>query len=87
MSGFQYLVDDEIGFVAKVCNIPTIGVRHNKYSSALGTIKYFDDKLTLRGKTYNMFSDEESSDLVNTQRKMSMNDNILSKVFGHFFDS
>ena len=87
MSGFQYLVDDEFGFVAKVCNIPTIGVRHNKYSSALGTIKYFDDKLTLRGKTYNMFSDEESSDLVNTQRKMSMNDNILSKVFGHFFDS
>lgn len=87
MSGFQYLVDDEFGFVAKVCNIPTIGVRHNKYSSALGTIKYFDDKLTLRGKTYNMFSDEESSELVNTQRKMSMNDNILSKVFGHFFDS
>ena len=87
MSGFQYLIDEEFGFVAKVCNIPQIGVRHNKYSSCLGTIKYFDDKLTLRGKTYNMFSDGDSNELVNTQKKMSMNDNILSKVFGHFFDS
>ena len=87
MSGFQYLIDEEFGFVAKVCNIPLIGVRHNKYSSSLGSIKYFDDKLTLRGKTYNMFSDGDSNELVNTQKKMSMNDNILSKVFGHFFDS
>ena len=87
MSGFQYLIDEEFGFVAKVCNIPQIGVRHNKYSSCLGTIKYFDEKLTLRGKTYNMFSDVDSNELVNTQKKMSMNDNILSKVFGHFFDS
>ena len=34
-----------------------------------------------------MFSDGDSNELVNTQKKMSMNDNILSKVFGHFFDS
>lgn len=87
MSGFQYLIDEEFGFVAKVCNIPLIGIRHNKFSSCLGTIKYFDDKLTLRGKTYNMFNDDDFNDLLNTQHKMSMNDNILSKVFGHFFDS
>ena len=87
MSGFQYLIDEEFGFVAKVCNIPYIGIRHNRYSSCFGTIKYFDDKLTLRGKTYNMFSDDDSNELINVQRKMSMNDNILSKVFKHFFDS
>ena len=87
MSGFQYLIDEEFGFVAKVCDIPLIGVRHNKYSSCLGTIKYFDDKLTLRGKTYNMFNDEEFDELLNKDKKMNMNDNILSKVFGHFFDS
>ena len=34
-----------------------------------------------------MFNDEEFDELLNKDKKMNMNDNILSKVFGHFFDS
>lgn len=59
LSGFQNLCDEEFGFVCKVCNITTLGARHNKYSSSLGIIRYFNDKLDLRGKKYNMFTKEE----------------------------
>ena len=59
LAGFQYLVDQEFGFVAKVGNIIVPGIRHNKFSSSFGAIKYFNDKLNLRDKHYNMFTKEE----------------------------
>ncbi len=63
LAGFQYLVEQEFGFVAKVGNITTPGIRHNKYSSCLGIIKYFNGKLDLRDKRYSMFTDEEIEEL------------------------
>ena len=63
-----------------------MGVRHNKYSSSLGSCIYFDDKLSLRGKTYNMVNDEEKNNLVQIDSEMSSNNNIIGRVFGHFFD-
>jgi hypothetical protein len=87
MAGFQYLVEQEFGFVAKVCNISTMGVRHNKYSSCYGITKYFDDKLKLRGKHYNMISKEDSETLLSTDSSLTTNDKMLGKVFGHFFDN
>lgn len=87
MAGFQYIVDDEFGFIAKVCNITNMGIRHNKYSSLLGTIKYFEDKLSLRGKTYNMFTNDDINDLKSINQKLTANENIIGKVFGHFFDN
>ena len=87
LAGFSYLVEEEFGSLAKVCNISTMGVRHNKYSSTLGVIKYFDDKLALRGKSYNMLNSEDIDSLVSTQQKLANNDNIIGKVFGHFFDN
>ena len=88
MAGFQSIVDDEFGFVAKVCNIQTIGVRHNKYSSALGVVKYFDDKLTLRNKVFNMVDDQDIESLIKkTKVPTAENDeNIMNKLFRHFFD-
>ena len=87
LAGFVYLVDEQFGAMAKVCNISTMGLRHNKYSSVYGVVKYFDDKLALRGKSYNMIDSEEFDDLISSQQKMINTDNIIGKVFGHFFDS
>ena len=64
-----------------------MGIRHNKYSSTLGVIKYFDDKLALRGKSYNMLNSDDIESLVSTQQRLTSNDNIIGKVFGHFFDN
>lgn len=86
LAGFSYLVDEEFGAMAKVCNISIIGIRHNKYSSALGAVKYFDDKLALRGKSYNMFTGSDIENLVSVQQRVTSN-SIIGKVFGHFFDN
>lgn len=87
LAGFSYLIDEEFGAIAKVCNISIVGMRHNKYSSTLGVVKYFDDKLSLRGKSYDMLTSEDIDNLVSSQQKMINNDNIIGKVFGHFFDN
>ena len=87
LAGFSYLIEEEFGSLAKVCNISTMGIRHNKYSSTLGIVKYFDDKLSLRGKSYNMLNNEDIESLISTGQKLTNNDNIISKVFGHFFDN
>ena len=87
MSAFSYLVEQEFGFVAKVCNLKALGVRHNMYSSCFGITKYFDDKLALRGKNYHMVSEEDVDALVSADTNTVVNESIISKVFGHFFDS
>lgn len=87
LAGFQYIVENVFELKAKVCNIPVMGIRHNKYSSAFGVVKYFDDKLTLRGKSYSMISESDRQHLITTNKKVATNDNIVNKVFGHFFDN
>ena len=87
LAGFSYLVEQEFGFVAKVCNMPVIGVRHNKYSSCFGAIKYFHEKLALRGTECEMISREDEKELTNVSTNQIDNENMISKVFGHFFDN
>jgi len=87
LAGFQYLVEQEFGFVAKVCKISTMGIRHNKYSSCYGVTKYFDDKLNLRGKHCDMISREDIETLLSIDSTSVTNESLLSKVFGHFFDN
>ena len=66
MNGFANLAEKEFGFVANVINIPTMGIRHNKYSSCYGVIRYFNEKLSLRGKEYKMFSKEEIEEMLSS---------------------
>ena len=85
MACFNTIVEQEFGFVAKVCNIKTMGIRHNKFSSCYGITKYFDDKLSLRGKDYQMITKEDHDTLLSIDSNIT-NENMLSKVFGHFLD-
>ena len=86
IASFPILVEQEFGFVAKVCNVNTMGVRHNKYSSCYGITKYFDDKLSLRGKEYKMIEKEDIDTMLSIDSGIT-NESMLSKVFGHFFDN
>jgi cell division protein FtsA len=85
ISCFSNIVEQEFGFVAKVCNIPYMGIRHNKFSSCYGITKYFDDKLSLRGKDYQMITKEDHNTMLSIDSNIT-NENMLSKVFGHFLD-
>ncbi len=87
LAGFQNVVDDEFGFIAKIGEIKTMGIRHNKFSSSYGVIQYFDDKLALRGKTYNMVDNADIDKMTSTDKEMTKNENMISKVFSHFFDN
>lgn len=87
LAGFQYITDDVFGIKARVCNITTMGIRHNKYSSVLGIIKYFDNKLALRGKSVNMLSEASINNLIAINESKDSNDNIINKVFGRFFEN
>ena len=64
-----------------------MGVRHNKYSSVLGLLKYYDDKLSLRGKQDSMFTKYDADLLLKEKKEEVSNERIINKVFGHFFDN
>ncbi len=87
MAHFQYIADDVFGKCAIIGNIKVIGVRDNRYSSALGNIVYFIDKLKLRQKEYSMFSREDAEELSSTKKSLIniSNDSMLGKVFGYFW--
>lgn len=57
--GFNYIVETVLGLSAFVIPDSILGVRNNKYSSAAGLIKYYDQKMKLRDKKYSMFNDEQ----------------------------
>lgn len=86
MAGFQYLLDITFGEMAKTLNIKTMGIRHNKYSSASGITKYFHEKMNLRGKKYSMFNDEMTNNLLTSaQTDEILETNIMYKMFGYIF--
>ena len=86
ISEFKYLAE-QIFKNVYVGDITEIGARHNKYSTALGYIKYYDSRLRLRNRDFSIFSLEEQNEL-GGYRKVNINDNsILGKIFGYFFDN
>ena len=85
--GFGYLVENVLGINASTLNITSVGIRGNKYSSAIGIIKYFYEKLKLRGIDYTMFDESKTnlSLMSNKKNLLNMNnDTIVSKIFGYF---
>ena len=80
MTGFSNLVEREFGFVANVMNIPNMGIRHNKFSSCYGVIRYFNEKLALRGKEYEMFSKEEIEDFLATSSENAEESILARKI-------
>ena len=65
-----------------IYNVTTLGVRDNKYATALGMIKYFENKMESRGREYSMFNLEEEVALV-TPKKTGKN-RVVNKIFGSF---
>lgn len=85
MTGFQYIAESILGQTATVWNSTTIGARHNKYTSVLGIIKYFDDKLELREKEYEMFSAEDMNKLISINKKEEHA--TINTMFEQFLDN
>lgn len=81
---FKAVASEILGDIS-VGNIKIIGVRNNKYSSAIGNIIYFINRLKLRGNNYSMFSEEDENKLSSKKNANNSNESMLGKVFGYFF--
>ena len=83
MINFSQICREKLGKCAIIGSVNLIGLRNNKFSSAIGNIIYFINKLKLKGKDYSMVNNDEI-EILSTPRK-NTNDSMLGKVFGYFF--
>ena len=85
IKSFKNLITEVFGKGALVYKVDTIGVRDNKYTTALGMIKYFIDKMDVRGKEYSMISETDEELLVKPDSKLKKeNIDVIGKMFKNF---
>ncbi len=87
LAGFNYLVEDILGPNARCLNMQVLGARHNKFTSAFGSCKYFDRKCKQRQWNVSMFSQDELTTFLSPKKKNAVNDAMINRFFGHFFDN
>ena len=82
------LVEELLGNIGIIGKVEEIGARDNKYSTAVGIIKYYNSRLKLRNIDFSVFSLEEQEELGGKGKRISVVDNsLLGKIFGYFFDN
>ena len=62
-----------------------IGVRDNRYTTAMGMIRGFINKMKIRGKNdYTMISEEEDELITSPDNKVKKDKMVVSKIFKGF---
>lgn len=88
LQDFDILLEEHFGNKGYIGNVDEIGARNNKFSSAVGIIKYYHTRLKLRKVDFSIFDEEEQEELGGLQRRVNISDNsLLGKLFGYFFDN
>jgi cell division protein FtsA len=88
MIHFDYIAEQVFGKGVTIGNIKLVGIRNNKFASALGNIVYFISKLKLKGQDYSMFNKTDVEDLSSSRRNLInvSNESMFGKVLGFFFN-
>ena len=84
IKSFKNLVYEILGKDVIIYSMDEIGVRDNKYITAMGMIKYLDAKMTIRGKNYSMISQEDEELLLTPDDKKKKEKAVVSKIFKGF---
>jgi len=85
---FPLLIEEMFGHNVKIASVPYIGARNNKFSTSIGLIRYYENKLRLRNKEFSIYNLEEQEELSGFGRKINFSENsVLGKLFGYFFDN
>lgn len=82
---FDKIIEPILGKNARVGDMKIVGIRNNKYSSCLGTIVSFIQKLRLKGQDYTMV-DSEDANILSSPRKNNVNETNIWKALIGFFD-
>lgn len=81
---FKNLVYEILGKDVIIYTEDTLGARNNKYTTSIGMIKYFIDKMGVRGKEYSMIDEQDEELLINPNNKNSKGKAGITKIFGNF---
>ena len=81
---FKNLVYEILGKDVIIYTEDTLGARNNKYTTSIGMIKYFIDKMEVRGKEYSMIDEQDEELLINPNNKNSKGKASITKIFGNF---
>jgi cell division protein FtsA len=81
---FKNLVYEILGKDVIIYTEDTLGARNNKYITSIGMIKYFIDKMEVRGKEYSMIDEQDEELLINPNNKNSKGKAGITKIFGNF---
>jgi len=81
---FKNLVYEILGKDVIIYIEDTIGIRNNKYITSIGMIKYFINKMEVRGREYSMVNEEEEELLINPNNKNKRDKMRVTKIFGNF---
>jgi len=84
IKSFKNLVYEILGKDVIIYVMDEIGIRDNKYTTALGMIKYFIEKMAVRGKDYSMISHEDEELLLTPEDKRKKEKVVVTKMFKGF---
>ena len=80
IKSFKNLVYEILGKDVIIYSMDVIGARDNKYTTALGMIKGFNDKMTVRGREYSMVSENDCRIMMSPNDENNNNNNKKEKV-------
>ena len=80
--GFDILAKEVLNEKLCLKQIKTLGIRDNSYSSSIGMIRYFINKLKIRGKEYSMFNEENEIELIENKGNLS-SESLFEKMFDY----
>ncbi len=87
LQGFERVMSRVFGDNAIPYEPKYLGARNSSFIVAFGLIKYIDDKFKSRGNDECSLSNEDIIQLSKPQSKLGqMEDSVLMKIFGYFFD-
>ena len=81
---FKNLVYEILGKDVIIYTEDTIGIRNNKFITSIGMIKYFIQKMEVRGKEYSMINEEKQDLLINPHNKNKRDKMRVTKIFENF---
>ncbi|MBQ2873160.1 MAG: pilus assembly protein PilM [Bacilli bacterium] len=84
IKSFKNLVYEILGKDVIIYLMDEIGIRDNKYTTSLGMIKYYVDKMTVRGKESSMISQEDEELLLTPDDKKRKEKAVVTKIFKGF---
>ena len=86
IEGFPHIYAEIFGKTNPPTNTNDIGVRNNKFSTSLGVIKLYNDKLVFREKIAYTVDEDEQDNILNNKKKINES-SLLGKVYSYFFDN